>query len=272
MDTPPIPREPRHDPFQHALANTSRIVFDRLLHFRQLPSTNSYLKEKATVGEREGLIVLADTQTAGKGRLDRRWHSPEGGLYYSALLRPMHLKITETSLITLTTGLAIAKVLQTALSLNPELKWPNDILLANKKVGGILVESTFIGNDIEFAVVGVGVNVNNQLSDFPKDLQSTTTTLRVALQRPVNAPRLFGYLIGQLEFWYLRLRDQGFKAIGSHYRKLCSTLGQQVMVDLGDHKITGLATDIGTDGSLILQTPAGYQQIRFGDVVSSKPS
>jgi BirA family biotin operon repressor/biotin-[acetyl-CoA-carboxylase] ligase len=227
------------------------------------------LKEKGAVGEREGLIILADTQTTGRGRLDREWFSPKGGLYFSVLLRPVTLNLTETPLITLTAGVAVANVFKTALGLTPQLKWPNDVLLATKKVAGILVESTFIGNDIEYAVVGVGVNANTQLTEFPSELRQTTTTLRDRLKRTVDLPRLFGYLIGQLEFWYLRLRDQGFKAINSHFKRICATLGQRITVTLGDQTITGLAKDIGPDGSLILQTPAGRQVISFGDVISS---
>jgi len=272
MDQPPIPHEPRDDPFQHALANTSRIVLKRLLHFSQLPSTNSYLKGKAAVGEQEGLIILADTQTKGRGRLDRKWFSPAGGLYFSVLLRPMTLKLTESPLITLTSGVAVASVLQTALGLTPKLKWPNDVLLANKKVAGILVESAFIGQEIEYTVVGVGVNANTQLTEFPSDVKQTITTLQEMLHRTVDLPRLFGYLIGQLEFWYIRLRDQGFKAISKHYRRICATLGQHISVNLGDKTITGMAKDIGPDGSLILQTKTGREAISYGDVVSSIPA
>jgi BirA family biotin operon repressor/biotin-[acetyl-CoA-carboxylase] ligase len=272
MDPLPIPLEPRDDPFQHALANTSRIVFKRLLHFSQLPSTNSYLKEKGTVGEQEGLIVLADTQTMGRGRLDRKWFSPAGGLYFSVLLRPMTLHLKETPIITLTVGVAVASVLQSALGLTPQLKWPNDVLLANKKVAGILVESAFIGQDIDYAVIGVGVNANTQVTEFPSEVQKTTTTLQEMLHRMIDLPRLFGYLIGQLEFWYIRLRDQGFKAISKHYRRICTTLGQCITVDLGDKRLTGVAKDIGPDGSLILQTATGREAINFGDIVSSTPA
>jgi BirA family biotin operon repressor/biotin-[acetyl-CoA-carboxylase] ligase len=272
MDSPPIPIEPRNDPFQHALSNTSRIVLKRLLHFSELSSTNDYLKEKGTIGEREGLIILADSQTTGKGRLNREWFSPKGGLYFSVLLRPMTLNLTKTPLITLTAGVAVAHVLHTALGLTPHLKWPNDVLLDTKKVAGILVESTFIGDDIEYSVVGVGVNANTPLTEFPSELQQTTTTLQQWLQRPVNLPRLFGYLIGQLEFWYLRLRDQGSKAILAQYRRICATLGSHTTVDIGDQTLTGLAKDIGPDGSLILQTKAGRRVVSFGDVVSSTPA
>ena len=114
------------------------------------------------------------------------------------------------------------------------LKWPNDVLVNNRKVAGILVDSVFIGSDIEYAVIGIGINANTTLADLPESLHDTATTLRETLNRVVDVSRLFEYLVGQLEFWYLRLRDKGFKAIEPHYRGLCTTLDKRVTIDLGD--------------------------------------
>ncbi len=272
MAKPPIPLEPRKDSFQHAFKNMANLVFKRLLHFPSLPSTNTYLKGLAKRGEPEGLIVLADTQTKGIGRLERSWYSPPGGLYFSLLVRPMTITANNTPLITLTTGIAIAKVLQSALGLHPSLKWPNDVLLDRRKVAGILVESAFIDNAIEYSVIGIGINVNTTRMDFPESIQNTLTTLQDKLKRVVNLPRLFGYFVGQLEFWYLKLLDKGFKAIEPHYRGLCMTLGKRVIIDLGDVKLTGQAKGLEPDGSLIIQTPEGMKIIRSGDMISSKPN
>jgi BirA family biotin operon repressor/biotin-[acetyl-CoA-carboxylase] ligase len=269
MTTPPIPFEPRNDPFQHALTNTSKLVVKRLLHFPELPSTNAYLKEKGAVGEQEGLIVLADTQTAGSGRFDRAWHSPPGGLYFSILLRPMTISATEAPLIPLTAGVAVAKVMQTALGVQSRLKWPNDVLVEDRKVSGILAESTLMGEDIEYVVLGVGVNANISLDEMPSELQTSATTLQHIMSRPVDLPRLFGYLLGQLEFWYVRLRDKGFASINREYRRLCTQLGQSVTVTVGKEQLSGVVKDIGTDGSLILDTDSGRKHIRSADLLSS---
>ncbi|MFX1300003.1 MAG: biotin--[acetyl-CoA-carboxylase] ligase [Promethearchaeota archaeon] len=268
MSKPPIPFEPRNDSFHHALANTSKLVIKRLLHFPELSSTNAYLKEKGAIGEREGLVVLADKQTSGRGRFERSWHSPPGGLYFSILLRPMTISAAEAPLITLTAGVAVAKVLKTALGVQAKLKWPNDVLVENRKVCGILSESTLIGEGIEYVVLGVGINANTPLKEMPSDLQISATTLQHILNRPVDLPRLFGYLLGQLEFWYLRLRDQGFAAISREYRRLCTQLRQSITVTIGNERHTGIAKDIGPDGSLILQTDSGQIQIRSADLLS----
>ncbi|MFX0079024.1 MAG: biotin--[acetyl-CoA-carboxylase] ligase [Candidatus Hermodarchaeota archaeon] len=269
MSKPPIPFEPRNDPFQHALANTSKLVIKRLLHFPELLSTNAYLKEKGAIGEREGLVVLADTQTSGSGRFERSWHSPPGGLYFSILLRPTTISAVEAPLITLTAGVAVAKVLQTALGVQAKLRWPNDVLVENRKVCGILAESTLIGEDIEYVVLGVGVNANTPLDEMPSDLQTSAITLQHILNRPVDLPRLFGYLLGQLEFWYIRLRDQGFASINREYRRFCTQLGQSVIVTIGREQLTGIVKDIGADGSLVLHTDSGRKHIRSADILSS---
>ncbi len=269
MSKPPIPFEPRNDPFHHALANTSKLVIKRLLHFPELPSTNAYLKEKGAIGEREGLVVLADTQTAGSGRFERSWHSPLGGLYFSILLRPMTISATEAPLISLTAGVAVAKVLQTALGVQAKLKWPNDVLVEHRKVCGILAESTLIGEDIEYVVLGIGINANTPLKEMPSDLQTSATTLQHILNRPIDLPRLFGYLLGQIEFWYIRLREQGFASINRVYRRLCTQLGQSVTVTIGKEQLTGVAKGIGADGSLVLHTDSGRKHIRSVDILSS---
>lgn len=266
MSKPPIPLEPKNDPFYHTFSNIARIVLKRLLHFEELPSTNTYLKAQGAVGEPEGLVVLADTQSAGMGRQDSSWHSPLGGLYFSILLRPKNLAATETPLITLSAGVAIAKVFHDAFGLNASLKWPNDVEINERKVAGILVEQSLMNEEVEYIAVGVGINANTPMTEYPQNLQETATTLQEELGRAVDLPRLFSYLIGQLEFWYLRLRDKGFPAIAPHWRKLCSHMGKPVRITLGKDRITGITKDIAPDGSLILQTSSGRQQIRAGDV------
>lgn len=268
MEEPPIPLEPKNDPFQHALANTARIILKRLLHFETLPSTNSYTKDRGAQGEQEGLIVLADKQTGGLGRLNRSWHSPPGGLYFSVLFRPKVISPAEAPLITLTAGVAVAKVLQTAYGVDASLKWPNDVLIENQKVAGILSESALLGEDIEYVVVGIGVNANSTLEDFPKQLHPIATTLHEVLNRNIDLPRLFSYLIGQLEYWYLRLLDKGFHAIAPHWRKLCSHLGKKVNVSIGKTQLIGIAKDISSDGSLILKTPSDQIHIHVGEVTT----
>ncbi|MFX1561768.1 MAG: biotin--[acetyl-CoA-carboxylase] ligase [Promethearchaeota archaeon] len=270
MRKPPIPIEPQTDPFQHAFSNIARSILKRLLHFEVLPSTNTYLKTLGDMGEPEGLVVLADTQSVGLGRQDRSWHSPLGGLYFSILLRPKNLAATETPLITLSTGVAIAKVIHDAFGCKTSLKWPNDVEINGRKVAGILVEQSLMNEETEYIVVGVGINANTSLIEFPHNLQKMATTLREELDRVIELPRLFSYILGQFEFWYLRFLDKGFPAITPHWRKLCSHMEKPVIITIGKERITGTTKDIDYDGCLIIQTPTGRQKIRVGDVTQLK--
>jgi len=263
----PTPLEPRGDPFQQAFTLAARVVLRRLLHFRVLPSTNAYAKAQGEAGEPEGLVVLADAQTAGVGRMGRTWYSPPGGLYLSVLLRPTTLTPEETPLLSLMAGIAVAQVLRQAHGLQATLKWPNDVILGGRKVAGILAEQSLIADQVEYAILGIGINANTQLEDLPPDLRPTATTLREALGRPVELPRLFGYLAGQLELWYLRLRDKGYRAIIPHWRRLCPHLGKQIAVTLPEGTITGLAEDVAPDGALVLRTPTSKIHIRAADII-----
>jgi len=250
----------------------ARVVLRRLLHFPTLPSTNAYAKARADAGEPEGLVVLADTQTAGVGRMGRSWHSPPGGLYLSILLRPTTLAPEEGPLLALTAGIAVAQVLRQAHGLQAALKWPNDVLIGGQKVAGILVEQSIMGGQIDYSILGVGLNANTRLDDLPPFLKRRATTLREALGHPVDLPRLFGYLTGQLELWYLRLRDKGYRAIIPHWKRLCFHLGKKVTVVLPEGAITGLAGDIAPDGALILRTPSGQLKIRAADILNLQPT
>ncbi len=266
MAKQPASIEPHDDPFQHVFSNAAHIVLKRLEHFRVLASTNAFVKARGEAGEDEGLVVLADTQTTGVGRLSRFWRSPLGGLYFSFLLRPSMLAPSEIQLITLAAGVAVAKVLQQAYGLKASLKWPNDVLLGELKVAGILAEQSLKGSEVEFTVVGIGVNVNTPLDEFPEDLKSKVSSLQEALKRSIDLPRLFGYLIGQLEYWYLRLRDKGFPAIAPHWRKLCNHLGRSVTISTPEGVVQGIAKDIAPDGSLIISSPTGKQILWSGDL------
>ncbi len=268
MFEPSVPLEPRNDPFYHAFANTAQIVFKRFLHFETLTSTNEYIKNQGVAGEPEGLVVLADVQTAGIGRFTRYWHSPQGGLYFSLLLRPSTLKVDEVPLINLTTSVAIAKVLKDAYGISASLKWPNDVLVQDRKIAGILAEQQILGDTPLFVIIGIGINVNISISSFPPDLQPNVTSIQELLGKPVELPRLFSYFMGQIEYWYLKLRDQGFAAIAPHWRQLCLHLNKPIQIAIKEESITGISIDITNDGSLILLTDTGRKIIRTGDVTN----
>jgi BirA family transcriptional regulator, biotin operon repressor / biotin---[acetyl-CoA-carboxylase] ligase len=169
-----------------ALSNTS--FANKLHYFPSVGSTNALALEAAQAGAVHGNVWVADQQTAGRGRSDHLWHSPVGdGLYVSVLLRPQ-LALSEALWLSLATGLASQKAISTVTALTPDIRWPNDLLIANRKCGGILVETSVVASQsaalamLRHAVVGVGINVNH--GTFPSELKAVATSLRQETGRP----------------------------------------------------------------------------------------
>jgi BirA family biotin operon repressor/biotin-[acetyl-CoA-carboxylase] ligase len=224
-------------------------------YFDSLPSTNDKAKELAAAGAPEGALVVAEGQSAGRGRLGRHWESPAGaGLYVSLLLRPP-LPPHELPQITLTTAVAVSRALERAAGAAPGIKWPNDLLLEGKKVGGILTEMETESDQIRHLVVGLGINVNNR--EFPPEIAETATSLALALGRSfVRVPLLQAWL-EEFEVLYQRFLAREFPAILEEWKLHTVTLGTRVAVRQGPAIVQGLARDVAPDGALLIETAPG---------------
>ncbi len=268
--------------FQPLTAQTIQRVlstrtFGRTLHvLDEVASTNSQAATLAQQGVPHGTVVVADTQTAGRGRLGRHWHSPAGrNLYCSLLLRAMPGRDQQTlwlSWIPLIAALAISRAVQVTTDLRPTVKWPNDILIGNRKLGGVLCESSGLGTSHAAVIVGIGLNVNVRRDEFPEDLRELATSLAIEAQHPFDRTALLAALLSEME-----TRCESFLA-GAHgdilkeYVLRCGTLGRRVIVELahGEH-VDGTAESILPDGSLrVIRTSQAGQpktlDIRAGDV------
>jgi len=224
----------------------------RSLHIlTETPSTNTLGLTLAESGEPHGTVILAEHQTAGKGRLGRFWASPPNkNIYCSVILRDPRLQQYMTW-VPLVTGLAISEAIQSEQSIKPSLKWPNDLLIGNKKLGGILCESISRGNIPCVLIIGFGVNVNAALKDFSEDLQPISTSLFQESGHPCNRNTLLASILNHLERWYDQLASNNIDVVHSAYSAACSTLGLDVRCMLtGTREIHGRATAIGIDGSL----------------------
>ncbi len=224
-------------------------------HFPVAASTNDLAKELGARGAPEGTLVVAEGQTAGRGRLGRRWESPPGlGIYASVLLRPP-LPPAEMPQLTLTTAVAAVRALRRATGLTLGVKWPNDLLLAGKKVGGILTEMDAEIDQIRFLVVGLGLNVNN--AGFPADLKSTATSLALAAGRTFPRLPILKAWLEEFDALYGCFLNRQFAEILEEWKSYTVTLGQWVTVRQGGQEITGLAVEVAGDGALLLKTDAG---------------
>lgn len=217
--------------------------------FTAIESTNTWLIEQARQGAPEGTVAVADHQTAGRGRRDRRWIAPPGSsLLCSILLRP---GLERRSLLTATVALAGAAACEVAAGVRPDLKWPNDLMVGDRKVAGVLAEA-----DGDAVVVGIGINVSWP-DELPEEIAATATALNHVTGRAVDRDEVLDGLLAAL--------DQRYPALDviDELRRTCVTVGRHVRVDLGDRQLEGEATGLDDDGALILD---GHR-ILAGDVV-----
>ncbi|NKE69175.1 biotin--[acetyl-CoA-carboxylase] ligase [Candidatus Manganitrophus noduliformans] len=236
-----------------------------IMMFDRVDSTNRIALEMASQGLPGGIVILAEAQEKGKGRLGREWFSPEGmNLYFSLLLRP-YQPARDFPLYSLATSVALIEAIQRTTGLAVQIKWPNDVVLEDKKLAGILLESEVRGEQSPPLVVGVGVNVNIGLTDFPPELQKSATSLRIALGRPVDRADLLIELFNQLVEQYRLVDDKALliQAVRQH----CQTLGRRVRVQTARQEFEGWAEDLQEDGALLIRMGDGNQRrILVGDV------
>jgi BirA family biotin operon repressor/biotin-[acetyl-CoA-carboxylase] ligase len=230
-------------------------------------TTNIEANRLAREGKPEGTLVVADAQTSGRGRLGRTWISPSGtGLYCSMVLRPACVP-DRLPALALAAGAAGAAAIQ-QVGLAPELKWPNDILISGKKVGGILTETIFDRKKIDFVVLGIGINVNTAEEAFPVSFKNQATSLRLSLGRPVSRITLLQNLLVQLEHYYRLFSKGDIDSIIHTWSQIDSTLGKPVEITLPEGRLLGTAESVGPDGTLLVRDRTNrLHRILAGDVV-----
>jgi len=240
-------------------------------HFESLPSTNEKAFRLAQDGAEHGEVVVAEQQTAGKGRRGRTWVSPPGlNLYFSAILRP-ELPPQRAPELTLVAAVALAEALRGA-GADAAIKWPNDVQVGGRKVAGILTELSAEPERVHFVVVGVGVNLNSRAEHFPEELRATATSLSLALGQPVPRARFAASLWTRLEQWLDVYLETGFDAVRARWKALSSTLGQDVLVRTDRQELRGRAEDIDPSGALLVRTEGGsLERVLAGDVEQLRP-
>jgi len=227
-----------------------KAIGEKIQHFQSIESTQDLAISLAREGIEEGVVVWADEQTKGRGRLGRRWFSlPSKSLTFSFILRPK-LKADLIPYLSLFPAIACAHALE-KLDARCELKWPNDILIEGKKVGGILVDVEMKENKIEWAVVGIGINVNLELNDFPSDIRQSATSLRIVLGKSFEISSLLNEILKELnEKYSLCFSDEGREKIREEWEKRDFLRGKEIEVMMGEKRIGGIAEGIDERGFL----------------------
>ncbi|MDY6851201.1 MAG: biotin--[acetyl-CoA-carboxylase] ligase [Thermodesulfobacteriota bacterium] len=242
------------------------------IHTR-INSTNQRARELGLTNAPEGTLVLAETQTAGRGRLGRNWHSPPGlNLYFSLILRP-NLPPDRTTLLTLAAGVGAAEAVSRVTGRKPSIKWPNDLLMGQRKVAGILSEMETRGANLPFVILGLGLNVNLKPADLPAELLDLAGSLFMATGRDWDRTALLAAMLKEIENQYEALKAGRAGDVLEQYRQACQTIGSQVRIAQGESVIQGTAVAVNESGELVIR-PAGGRQlvcVNAGEVTLIKP-
>ena len=248
-----------------------------IVRLKTTTSTNDTAADLARHGAPDGTVVVADRQSAGRGRRGRLWLAPSGRcLLCSLLLRPA-ISPTQAPRLTMLAAVAAVRAIQ-ALGLTASVKWPNDVLVSRSagrgagggvgggKVGGILTETEIVGDSLAYAIVGIGLNVNVKLEDLAA-ISPQATSLSVVAGRRFSRPRLLRLLLTEIEVRYSVMAQDGGDAVQQEWASLLDTIGRHVTVTSNESAVTGLAEGVDDSGALLVRRAGGeLSRVTFGDV------
>ena len=255
----------------------TRLIGQKVLYYPSLTSTMEIARRAARQGAAEGTVIIADEQTAGRGRLKRAWLTPRGNIALSVVLHP---ELSSLPAMIMLASLAVVHSIESVTGLKPQIKWPNDVLVNGKKVCGILIENDFQGATLTATIIGIGIDVNLQLADFP-EIQSIATSLSAQLGSEVSRLKLVRCLLVEIDKLYLALAGGGSPSaeftlseanvlrtsLYEEWRDRLITLGKKVRATAVDTVYEGVAESVDRDGSLLLRRPDGsLTRVVAGDV------
>ena len=240
---------------------------DHIHWFDTVDSTNTQAKRMGAQGAAHGTILIADSQTGGRGRLGRSFHSPGGsGIYLSILLRP-NCHASQLMHLTCATGVAVCNAIESATGNRPGIKWTNDLVFGKRKLGGILTELSLDSQgNVNHAVVGIGINCNQQISDFPEEIQQIATSLALQTGTTVSRADVIATLLTALEVMSQDLLEKKADLM-QQYRKDCITVGKEISLVSADSVRHGTAIGVDHDGALLVSFPDGHTEaVNSGEV------
>lgn len=246
----------------------TKFIGRRFHYYENLSSTMDIATKLAIEGEREGAVICAESQVKGRGRLGRAWISPKAkGIYISLILRPNILP-SETPKLTILSAVSCAKAIKDIAGISPGIKWPNDLIMSDKKVGGILTELNAEMDRVKFVIIGIGLNVNNTKSS----LTAGATSLKQEKGENVSRIDLLRNMLRQIESDYTHFLKYGISSIIDEWRQLSLTLHSRIKVVCRKEAIEGEAQDIDLDGGLLIRKDSGFiEKVLAGDVLKAGP-
>lgn len=253
---------------EEILAEVRGDFWKEVLFYKTIDSTNDLaasLSVKKNLAS--GTVIIADMQEKGKGRLGRRWLSPPGlNIYMSVILKP-EMAPRDATLLTVLSAVAGAVAIRGESGLQASIKWPNDLIVSGRKIGGILTEVRTDPDKINVAIIGIGINVNIEAAEFPDEIRTIGTSLKAETGQHYSRSRIIVRILREIESWFHILKKDGRVPLLQEWKRLSSTLGKEVKVTTGEEIISGTAEDIDDEGMLIMRLPSGIKRrISAGDL------
>ena len=240
----------------------TQIIGKKIIYFKEISSTNSYAKKIIDKKTPEGTVIIADVQTDGRGRKNRFWVSPTGGLWFSVILYP-NIPPERGMLVTMTASVAVAQAIKNITDLDPVIKWPNDVLINGKKVCGILTEIDAEMDKINYSIIGIGVNVNNKIE---KNLEKIATSLNQEKGLDVSRLKLIQSILKNFDENYMELKKGNIQRIRKLWFSYANIINKKIRVTGENEVNSGVVVDVDESGCLILDTAHGKLRIVSGDV------
>lgn len=237
----------------------------RIENYEEIASTNTEAKKLAEEGAVHGTVVTAEVQTAGRGRRGRHWISPKGqGIWCSLILKPA-IEPGDGSMITLVAAIAVTKAIEQLTHVSPGIKWPNDIVMSGRKVCGILTEMSLAGEQVNYIIVGMGINVKKQ--EFPQELKQTATSLENELGEPISTEALFHKVLENFEYYYeLFIQTMDLSFLQEEYHKYLVNKDNQIRVLDPKGAYEGVAIGINRRGELLVEKDKTLIKVNSGEV------
>lgn len=245
---------------------SSARIGSKIVHRDVVDSTNNYAYKQALTGEAEGTCVIAEVQEKGKGRLGRKWSSPEGkNVYLSVILRPsIHPSLIYPA--TFLSSLAVADTIQQLTGLEATLKWPNDVLIGPKKISGTLIELSTEAEMVKFVIIGIGLNINMDVKDLDSEIRSKATSFLIETKKTWERSRVCGILLTNLELYYEVFKNDGPRAICDIWQERARIQGKYLEINQMGEIFKGIAKGIDKDGAILLEIDGITKKILAGDV------
>lgn len=256
-------------PYELRRSLRTRFVGHQAVYRDSVPSTLAIAKDMAERGdpqELHGLVVLAEEQTGGQGRMGREWFSPRGGIWATVLLKPK-IPVDRLFMVTMAGSVAIARALRREYDIGALIKWPNDIFIGSKKVAGLLQEISVDDDDVNYVLLGMGIDANIEIEDLPVEVRDIAVSLKDELGEPVDRNRLLARVLKELELRILQLESGEYDTILREWKSICLSMNRRVQVKTLLKTVRGEAVGIDKHGALLVRKDNGViEKVFAGDI------